>query len=85
MMLAEGSWDSRRAQLAFTAFLGSTLAHPVFSGRRVLFRATRAGGHACVMSRLARHHGRRVPPTGLEKLLQEAREGGHVVLVLQDA
>jgi len=82
MMLAERSWDSNRAQLAFTAFLGSTLAHPVFATRRVLFRATLAGGRECVMSSLARHQARRVPPSGLDHLFDAARAGGHKVVAL---
>lgn len=82
MVLAAGGWDSTRARLAFSAFLGSTLAHPVFCARRVRFRATLAGGGECVMSRLARHHGRRVPPTGLDRLLDEARAGGHEMVAV---
>lgn len=82
LMLAAGGWDSTRARLAFSAFLGSSLAHPVFCARRALFRATLASGGECVMSRLARHHGRRVPPGGLDRLLDKARASGHEVVTL---
>jgi len=82
MALAAGRWDSTRARLAFTAFVGSTFAHPAFSVRRVLFRAALACGHECVMSDLARRHGRRVPPSGLDRLLADARAGGHPVVTL---
>lgn len=80
--LSAGGWDVRRARLAFLGFVVSGLAHPRFTVRRVLFRARLAVGRECLMSDLARHHGRQVPATGLSRLLRDARETGHEVTAL---
>lgn len=80
--LADGSWDPTQARWAFTAFAASSFAHPRFTGQRILFRARLAGGRECLMSRLARHCGRRVPASGLSRLLDSARADGHKVRAL---
>lgn len=80
--LSNGIWTEKHARRAFFGFVASGLAHPSFTVRRVLFRTRLTVGRECLMSRLARKHGRQVPETGLDQLLRDARETGHDVVTL---
>ena len=80
--LAEGKWQQDLARRAFLGFATSGPAHPVFTTRRIRYRLQLATGGECLMSDLARHHGRRVPASGLDRMLADARVGGHEVHAL---
>lgn len=82
LLLEQGGWDRSLARRAYAGFLSGALVHPVFATRRARFRLDLAAGRECTMSRLARLHGRRVAPAGLNSLLAEARATGHAVLDL---
>jgi hypothetical protein len=77
-----GGWDRRLARRAYVGFALAACAHPRFAVRRLGLRAGLATGRECVMSRLARREGRRVPPSGVDALLRAARADGHVVIAL---
>lgn len=77
--LADGKWQQDLVRRAFLGFAISGPAHPVFTTRRVRYRFQLATGRECLMSDLARHHSRRVPATGLDRLFADARAGGHAV------
>jgi hypothetical protein len=76
-----GRWDRRLAQQAYLGFVMSCCAHPLFAARRTAFRLRLAAGRECVMSRLGRREGRRVPASGLQDFLIAA-QSGHVVIEL---
>jgi hypothetical protein len=78
--VSQGRWDRRLAQRAFVGFVMGCFAHPRFTARRFGFRLRLAVGQECVMSRLARRQGRRVPAPGLGALLHTARAEGHAVI-----
>jgi hypothetical protein len=78
--ISYGFWKRTAAQRAYAAFALAATAHPPFMARRAAFRLCLATGRECVMSRLARREGRRVPDTGLEQLLIRARAQGHRVI-----
>lgn len=80
--LAAGRWDSRLARWAFLAFVRSGLGSPDFGARRLAFRARLASGRVCTMVKVARYHGRRVPPDRLTWFLDQARAEGHEVQAL---
>ena len=79
--VAQGRWDRSLAQRAYFGFIMSSCAHPRFTARRTVFRLRLAVGQECVMSRLGRREGRRVPASGLRDLLLAARTA-HVVIDL---
>jgi hypothetical protein len=78
--LSQGRWERRTAQHTYIAFAAAALAHPAFTARRALFRFQLAAGRECVMSRLARLDNRRVPASGLDRMLGDARADGHLVV-----
>lgn len=80
--LCRGTWSRRHAQQTFGGFVLGGLARPAFTARRGMYRARLAGGRECLMSRLARGHGRRVPAGGVDALLDAARASGHEVSTL---
>lgn len=76
--LAAGSWRPRQARRAMRGFVASGPAHPIFTARRVVFRARLASAGGCVMGELALR-GRQVPDSGIDQLLHDARVTGHPV------
>jgi hypothetical protein len=58
----------------------ASFAHPLFTARRGGFRLRLAVGKECVMSRLGRRYGRRIPASGLAELLRIARAEKHTVI-----
>lgn len=80
--VAGGGWDSRQARQAWAGFLAAGAVSPRFVARRTAFRARLATDRDCVMSRLARRNGRRVPEAGLTALLTAADREGHEIAAL---
>jgi hypothetical protein len=80
--LSQGRWDRTLARRAHLSFVMSCCVHPRFTMRRSGFRLRLATGQECVMSRVARREGRRVPTSGLAHLLCAAQGSGHAVMEL---
>lgn len=76
--LARGTWSRGHAAAAWFGFMAGALGSPGHAVGRTISRVGQRLDRDCVMSRLARHHGRRVPMS-IARLLQEARDDGHDV------
>lgn len=76
-LAGQRQWEPGSARLAWFAMATSGARHPGFVARRGWFRLRLLAGRDCVMSDLARRHGRRVDADALADLLARAHADGH--------